>query len=89
MLQNLDKIPVHSNPPDDEENNMGNMNVKKTKKIWMVRRVQVGPNASVGKIAFGQVKNVKHADFPEGNCKIAWDRLVSNYALHTASSCLT
>ena len=30
-LQKLDKILVHSNPPDDNKNNMGNINVEKTK----------------------------------------------------------
>ena len=34
------------------------------------------------------IRSVKSADFPEGNCKIAWDRLVSKYAPHTASSLL-
>ena len=42
----------------------------------------------VGKVAFGLVKNVKSEDFLEGNCKVAWDRVVSKYALHTASSLL-
>ena len=31
------------------------------------------------------VKNTKSEDFLEGNCKVAWDRLVSKYAPHTAS----
>ena len=31
---------------------------------------------------------MKNEDFPEGNCKVAWDRLVSKYAPHTASSLL-
>ena len=45
-------------------------------------------SSSVGKVALGLVKNVKSTDFPEGNCKIAWDRLVRKYAPHTASSLL-
>ena len=28
-------------------------------------------SSSVGKVAFGLVRNPKSADFPEGNCKIA------------------
>ena len=36
----------------------------------------------------GLVKNAKSDDFPDGNCKVAWDRLVSKYALHMASSLL-
>ena len=31
------------------------------------------------------VRNAKSEDFPKGNCKIAWERLVSKYAPHTAS----
>ena len=34
------------------------------------------------------MKNAKSKDFLEGSCKVAWDRLVSKYALHTASSLL-
>ena len=30
----------------------------------------------------------KSEDFPEGKYKVAWGRLVSKYALHTASSLL-
>ena len=38
-----------------------------------------------GKVSLGLVRNAKSADFPEGNCKIAWDRLVSKYTPHLAS----
>ena len=48
----------------------------------------VNTRSSVGNIAFGLVKNAKNEDFLEGNCKVAWDRLVSKYALHTALSLL-
>ena len=48
----------------------------------------INTSSSVGKVGFGLVKNVKSEDFPEGNYKVAWDRLVSKYALHTASSLL-
>ena len=50
--------------------------------------LSINTNSSVGKVAFGLVKNVKSVDFLEGNCKVAWDRLVSKYAPHTASSLL-
>ena len=40
------------------------------------------------KVAFGLVKKAKSEDFLEGNCKVAWDRLVSKYAPHTTSSLL-
>ena len=46
----------------------------------------INNSSSAGKVAVGLVMNAKSEDFPEGNCKVAWDRLVSKYALHTASS---
>ena len=42
----------------------------------------------VGKVAFGLVTNSKSEHFLEGNSKIAWDRLVSEYVPHTALSLL-
>ena len=46
----------------------------------------INNSSSVGKIAFGLVQNTKSAEFPEGNYKVAWDRLISKYAPHMASS---
>ena len=34
--------------------------------------LSINTSASVGKVAFGLVKNAKSEDFPEGNCKVAW-----------------
>ena len=42
----------------------------------------------LGRVAFSLVKNSKSADYPEGNCKIAWDRLMAKYAPKTAPSLL-
>ena len=47
----------------------------------------INTSSSVGRVVFGLVKNAK-SEFLEGNCKVAWDRLVTKYALHTASSLL-
>ena len=41
-----------------------------------------------GKVAFSLIKNCKSSDYPEGNCKLAWDRLVAKYAPKTAPSLL-
>ena len=41
-----------------------------------------------GKVAFSLVKNCKSSEYPEGNCKLAWDRLVAKYAPKTAPSLL-
>ena len=48
----------------------------------------INTSSSVGKVAFGLVRNAKSADFSDGNCKIAWERLVSKYALYTAFALL-
>ena len=48
----------------------------------------INTSSSVGKVAFELVKIAKSEDFLEGNCKVAWDRLVSKYDPHTASSLL-
>ena len=48
----------------------------------------INTSSSAKKVAFGLVRNVKNAYFPKGNCKIAWDTLVSKYFSHTASSLL-
>ena len=50
--------------------------------------LSVNTSFSVGKMAFGFVRNAKSADFPEGYCKIELNRLVSKDAPHTASSLL-
>ena len=50
--------------------------------------LSINTSSSVGKVAFGLVKNAKSEVFPEGNCKVGWDRLVSKYVPHTASSLL-
>ena len=39
-----------------------------------------------GKVTFSLVKNCKTAKYPEGNCKLAWDRLVGKYSPTTAPS---
>ena len=48
----------------------------------------INTSSSVRKVAFGFVRNAKGADYMEGNCKIAWERLISNYAPNTALSLL-
>ena len=45
-------------------------------------------SSSAVKAAFRLVTNTNSEDFPEQNCKVAWERLVSKYALHMASSLL-
>ena len=51
--------------------------------------LSMGHTTSKGKIAFSLVKNSKSSEYPEGNCKIAWDRLVAKYAPHATLICHT
>ena len=37
-----------------------------------------------GKVAFSLIKNCKTAKYPEGICKLAWDRLVAKHPPKTA-----
>ena len=46
--------------------------------------LSININSSVGKEAFGLVRIVKSLEFPKGNHKIEWNRLVDKYATHTA-----
>lgn len=41
-----------------------------------------------GKVAFRLVKNSKSVEYPEGNCRDAWNRLVAKYSPKTTSSLL-
>ena len=50
--------------------------------------LSINTSFSFGKVVFVLEKKSKSEDFPKGNCKVARDRLVSKYALHTASSLL-
>ena len=50
--------------------------------------LSINTSSSVGKVAFGQVRNAKSASFLEVNRKVAWNRLVIKYAPHTTSSLL-
>ena len=44
--------------------------------------LSIDTHSSIKKVAFGLVRNGKSLEFLEGNCKIAWDRWVTKYALH-------
>ena len=41
-------------------------------------------NSSVGNIVFRLVQTAESTEFPEGSCKVAWDRLMNECAPHTA-----
>ena len=39
-------------------------------------------------VAFSLIKNCKTTNYPEGNCKLVWDRFVARYSPSTAPSLL-
>ena len=66
---------------------------KLTVKLWQLNELafeeillSINGQTKQGKIAFNLVDNCTTGDQPEGNCKIAWDRLVHKYAPKTAPS---
>ena len=50
--------------------------------------LSINTSTSRGKVAFRRVKNCKSGDYPEGNAKLAWDRLMSSYAPKSLPSLL-
>lgn len=66
---------------------------KLTVKLWQLNELafeeillSINGQTKQGKIAFNLVDNCSTAEQPEGNCKIAWERLVHKYAPKTAPS---
>ena len=66
---------------------------KKVKKLGELNELgyedlilSINGSTKAGKVAFNLVKNCKTEDFPEGNCKQAWDRLVNKYSPKTTPS---
>ena len=69
---------------------------KKITKLWLLNEhafeeilLSIEGQTSSGKVAFNLVDNCTTADQPDGNCKLAWDRLVNKYAPQTAPSYIT
>lgn len=50
--------------------------------------LSIDHKSSRGKVAFRLVKNCKSSAYPEGNSKLAWDRLVAKYAPKSTPSLL-
>ena len=50
--------------------------------------LSINHTSSSGKVAFCLIKNCKSEEFPEGNCRSAWEYIVKNYKPHTAQKFL-
>ena len=61
---------------------------KLNKLAYMDLILSIDHKKSRGKVAFQLVKNCKSSEYPEGNCKMAWDRLIAKYAPKSTPSLL-
>ena len=61
---------------------------KLNRQAYMDLILSIDHKSSRGKVAFRLVKNCKSAEYPEGNCKLAWSRLVAKYAPKSTPSLL-
>lgn len=58
------------------------------KKAYRDLILSINHKSTPGKVAFRLVKNSKSVEYPEGNCRDAWNRLVAKYSPKTTSSLL-
>ena len=90
-----DVIPTESQYEDAEKETSKNADHKMTialaklnRQAYMDLILSIDHKSSRGKVAFRLVKNCKSTDYPEGNCKLAWSRLVAKYAPKSTPSLL-
>ena len=91
LLTGSDNIPTEA----ESELAVGERNdtEKKTRKLWKLNELafedillSINGQTKQGKIAFNLVDNCTTTDQPDGNCRVAWERLVHKYAPKTAPS---
>ena len=88
-MSGIDKIPTQNKYENSLEGEMDlNKKIVKLNELDqlayedIILLINTGPY--IGKMAFRLVRTAKSVDFPEGNCKIMWDRLMSKF-LHIKS----
>ena len=86
LLIGKEKVPTESESSggDEKKKKLGELNEEAFEDIIL----SINHTTRSGKVAFSLVKNCKTREYPEGNCKLAWDRLVAKYAPKTAPSLL-
>ena len=82
--EQLDLAETSSSDSDKKILKLGELNELAYEDIVL----SINHTTSSGKVAFSLIKNCKSDDFPEGNCKLAWERLVKKYEPHTAPKLL-
>ena len=58
----------------------GNIDLNKNQLACKDLILSINTDFPVGKVVFELVRNDKSLEFPKGNCKVAWDRLINKYA---------
>ena len=86
-MSGMDKIPTQFEYANDLEGDINlNKNMIRLGKLKELAYedviLSINIRFSLGKVEFGFGKSVKSSDFLLGNCKIAWDGLISMYAPH-------
>ena len=88
LLTGKKNVPTKEDLDDDkvdaEITKLGELNEEAFEDIIL----SIDHSKKAGKIAFSLVKNCRNSAYPEGNCKLAWDRMVAKYAPKTAPSLL-
>ena len=82
----VEAIRAKSSKTDDEKKILKIS--KLNREAYMDLVLSVNSNTSQGKIAFRLAKNCKTKVYPEGNCKLVWDRLTTKYEPKTTSALL-
>jgi len=89
----VDKVPTQtefeaaehgSSVQDEAVKKLGKLNVLAYEDILL----SIDTKTAAGKVAFNLVNTCYSEDFPEGNCRLAWDRLCSKFEPNTAPSLL-
>lgn len=93
LLLGTEKVPTQeqielaetsTSAPDKKIIKLGELNELAYEDIVL----SINHTSSAGKVAFSLIKNCKSDEFPEGNCRMAWERLVKKYEPHTAPKLL-
>ena len=89
----FDVVPSKATIDEIEEKTTKSADDKKILKLQELNKIaymhlvlSMDTSTREGKAAFRLIKNTKSAEYPDGNCKLAWDRLKFRYASKAAAS---
>ena len=89
----FDVVPSKAAINEIEEKTTKSADDKKILKLQELNKIaymhlvlSIDTSTREGKAAFRLIKNTKSPEYPDGNCKLAWDRLRFRYASKAATS---